>query len=93
MINERGLSEEVADKVWGYVQMRGKFSSNDRRWSYLLSIAGDAKLIERLRQDSQLSSQKLAVEALQELEVLFRYLQLFNVTDKVTDRVLFIALN
>jgi len=40
-------------------------------------------LINQLRNDPQLSSQKLAIEALNDLELLFRYLTLFNVMDKV----------
>ncbi|CAF4377918.1 unnamed protein product, partial [Adineta steineri] len=66
MINEKGLSPETADRIWGYVQMHG-----------------NADLINQLRNDSQLTSQKLAIEALNDLELLFRYLALFNVTDKI----------
>ncbi|CAF0830665.1 unnamed protein product [Adineta ricciae] len=66
MINERGLSPEITDKIWSYVQLHG-----------------NVELIDRLRKDPQLISEKLAVEALHDLELLFRYLKLFNVTDKV----------
>ncbi len=40
-------------------------------------------MINQLRNDPQLSSQKLAIEALNDLELLFRYLTLFNVMHKV----------
>jgi histidyl-tRNA synthetase len=83
MINEKGLSEEVADRVWSYVQMHGMLSSIDLSEHAFLSFEGNADLIEQLRNDTQLTSQKAAVEALNDLELLFRYLRLFNVTDKV----------
>ncbi|CAF2810340.1 unnamed protein product [Rotaria sp. Silwood2] len=66
MINEKGLSPEVVDKISRYVHMHG-----------------NVNLIEQLRNDPQLSSEKLAIEALNDLELLFRYLTLFNVMDKV----------
>ncbi|CAF0750509.1 unnamed protein product [Rotaria sordida] len=67
MINEKGLSPEVADKIWSYVQMHG-----------------NADLIDKLRTDVQLMTQKSAREALDGLEVLFRYLTLYGVMDKIT---------
>ena len=86
MINEKGLSPDVADKIWSYVQMHGIFSFISIRFDSFLFhsfIQGNADLINQLRNDAQLSSQKLATEALNDLELLFRYLTLFNVTDKV----------
>ncbi|CAF0760245.1 unnamed protein product [Rotaria sordida] len=67
MINEKGLSPEVADKIWSYVQMHG-----------------NADLIDKLRTDVQLMTQKSAREALDGLEILFRYLTLYGVMDKIT---------
>jgi len=66
MIHEKGLSPEVADKIWSYVQMHG-----------------NADLINQLRTDAQLAAQKSAVAALNDLEILFRYLTLFGVMDKI----------
>ncbi|CAF4970016.1 unnamed protein product [Rotaria sp. Silwood1] len=66
MINEKGLSPEIVDKISRYLHMHG-----------------NVNLIEQLRNDSQLSSEKLAIEALNDLELLFRYLTLFNIMDKV----------
>ncbi|CAF3677480.1 unnamed protein product [Rotaria sordida] len=66
MINEKGLSPEVADKIWNYVQMHG-----------------NADLIDKLRTDVQLMTQKSAHEALDGLEILFRYLTLYGVMDKI----------
>ena len=28
MINEKGLSAEIAEKIWSYVQIHGRLSSN-----------------------------------------------------------------
>ena len=51
---------------------------------------GNADLIDKLRTDAQLIGQKSAVEALNNLELLFRYLTLFNVMDKVIKIILVI---
>ncbi|CAF3336495.1 unnamed protein product [Rotaria sp. Silwood1] len=67
MIHEKGLSPEVADKIWSYVQMHG-----------------NADLIDKLRTDAQLMAIKYASEALKGLELLFRYLTLYGVMDKIT---------
>ncbi|CAF3225511.1 unnamed protein product [Rotaria sp. Silwood2] len=66
MIHEKGLSPEVADKIWSYVQMHG-----------------NADLVDKLRTDAQLMALKSASEALNGLEVLFRYLTLYGVMDKI----------
>ena len=52
---------------------------------------GNVELIDRLRKDPQLISEKLAVEALHDLELLFQYLKLFNVTDKVNSFLFFVV--
>ena len=53
--------------------------------NYYVSLSiGNVNLIDQLRNDPQLSSNKLAIQALNDLELLFRYLTLFNITDKVT---------
>ncbi|CAF4590935.1 unnamed protein product, partial [Rotaria sp. Silwood2] len=69
MIHEKGLSPEVADKIWSYVQMHG-----------------NADLVDKLRTDAQLMALKSASEALNGLEVLFRYLTLYGVMDKVKEK-------
>ncbi|CAF2116485.1 unnamed protein product, partial [Rotaria magnacalcarata] len=60
MINEKGLSPEVVDRISRYVHMHG-----------------NVNLIDQLRNDPQLSSNKLAIQALNDLDLLFRYLTLF----------------
>lgn len=54
----------------------------DKIWSYV-QLSGGVDLVDRLRKDSQLCAQPTAVEALNELELLFRYLTLYGVMDKI----------
>lgn len=70
IINEKGLSSETAEQIWKYVQMNSS-QIND--------------LTERLRTDEKLSTQKLAIEALDQLDRLFHFLKLFQIHDKVCD--------
>ncbi|XP_060935674.1 histidine--tRNA ligase isoform X1 [Limanda limanda] len=66
MVNEKGLSEEVADQIGEYVSMKGGMD-----------------LAERLLQDQKMSKSKQACAGLSDIKLLFSYLQLFQVTDKV----------
>ncbi|CAF4604685.1 unnamed protein product, partial [Rotaria sp. Silwood2] len=54
----------------------------DKIWSYV-QLRGGADLVDQLRKDSQLCAQSTAIEALNELELLFRYLTLYGVMDKI----------
>lgn len=54
----------------------------DKIWSYV-QMHGNADLITKLRTDAKLLGHKSAVEALNDLELLFRYLTLYNVMDRV----------
>ncbi|CAF0909089.1 unnamed protein product [Adineta steineri] len=55
----------------------------DKIWSYV-QMHGSADLIGKLQADAQLTGQKSANEALKDLDILFRYLTLYGVMDKVT---------
>ena len=66
IINEKGLTEEQADRIWSFVQR-----------------SGGIELIDELRRDEHFIREPLANEALNELELLFRYLSFFNILDKV----------
>ncbi|XP_070819016.1 histidine--tRNA ligase isoform X1 [Chaetodon trifascialis] len=66
MVNEKGLSEEVADQIGQYVSMQGGMD-----------------LAERLLQDPKMCQSKQACAGLSDIKLLFSYLQLFQVTDKV----------
>ncbi|KAM9834816.1 histidine--tRNA ligase isoform X1 [Syngnathus typhle] len=66
MVNEKGLSEEAADKIGEYV-----------------SLHGGMDLAERLLEDQKMSGNKEACAGLSDIKLLFSYLQLFQVTNKV----------
>ena len=52
----------------------------------IVFIQGHADLIDQLRKDPELSARKSAIEALDDLQLLFRYLSLFDLTDKIQRR-------
>ena len=86
MIHQKGLAPDVADKIWSYVQMHGKafswfIASVD--YCFFSNVLGSTELIAKLQTDAQLTAQKSAIEALKDMETLFRYLTLYDVMDKV----------
>lgn len=96
MVNEKGLSEEVADQIGQFVSMQGEQASVKPAvwciricWSWI-SLTNDVfwplggkDLAERLLQDPRLSKNKQACAGLTDMKQLFSYLELFQVTDKV----------
>ncbi|XP_043376132.1 histidine--tRNA ligase, cytoplasmic isoform X1 [Dermochelys coriacea] len=68
MVGEKGLSPEAADRIGEYVQLH----------------AGGLGLIEQLLQDPKLSQNKLAREGLGDMKMLFEYLTLFGIADKIS---------
>ena len=66
MIEEKGLSEEVADKIWEFVQRNG-----------------GRDVIDVLRQDSRVMENSSLVAGLEDMELLFEYLEAFGVLDKI----------
>uniref|UniRef100_A0A452IAQ7 histidine--tRNA ligase n=1 Tax=Gopherus agassizii TaxID=38772 RepID=A0A452IAQ7_9SAUR len=68
MVGEKGLSPETADRIGEYVRMP----------------AGGLGLIEQLLQDPKLSQNKLAREGLGDMKLLFEYLTLFGIADKIS---------
>ena len=62
MVDEKGLSGEIADKIWEFVQMRG---------------ARD--ILDTLRQDPRVTSNESLVSGLEDLDLLFTYLEAFDV--------------
>lgn len=55
---------------------------NDLIRVYLLTL-GRTELIDKLLEDEAMKAQKSAVEGLEDLRVLFKYLELYGITDKV----------
>lgn len=68
MTEEKGLPEEVADKIGEYVKLKG---SRD--------------LLEKLSQDENLTKNESASQGLADMAILFDYLDVFNITHKVTN--------
>ncbi|KAF6230039.1 hypothetical protein HO133_004377 [Letharia lupina] len=66
MVEEKGLSEEVADKIWEFVQRRG-----------------GKDVMEELRKDERVLGNQNLVKGLEDMELLFEYLEAFGVLDKV----------
>ena len=66
MVDEKGLSEEVADRIWEYVQKKG----------------GTELLQEMKKDESVMKNEKLA-QGLEDMELLFDYLQAFGVINIV----------
>lgn len=54
----------------------------DKIWTYV-QMHGTAELVDKLRADAKLVAQKSATEALNHLEILFRYLTLYGVMEKI----------
>ena len=48
-----------------------------------MNAAGGAELIEQLKKDEFLTKSKDAVEALEDLDILFKYCAIFSMNDKV----------
>lgn len=66
MVEEKGLTEEVADSIWEFVQMRG---------------ARD--ILDTLRQDPRVTSNASLVSGLEDMDLLFTYLEAFDVLPHV----------
>lgn len=79
------MPADVADRIWSYVQRQGKTILSTEVTSIYSSRSseGSSELISQLRNDTELSSHKPAMEALNDLDLLSRYLTIFNVMDKV----------
>ena len=54
-----------------------------RRLNFNVLFVGRTELIDKLLEDEAMKSQKSAVEGLEDLRVLFKYLELYGITDKV----------
>lgn len=66
MVEEKGLSEEVADMIWEFVQRRG-----------------GRDVMEELRKDERVTGNQNLVKGLEDMELLFEYLEAFGVLDKI----------
>ena len=62
MVEDKGLSEECADRIWSYVQNRG-----------------GREVLDKLSSDSALKENKDMQKGLQDMSLLFEYLEAFSV--------------
>ena len=65
MVEEKGLSEEVADRIWGFVRRKGQ-----------------RDVMEALRQNHSAMENPNLTAGLEDMELLFEYLDAFGVLDK-----------
>ncbi|XP_029439411.1 histidine--tRNA ligase, cytoplasmic-like isoform X1 [Rhinatrema bivittatum] len=82
MVGEKGLAPEAADQIGEYVRLNGVYQAEMKGISN--PLFGGMALVEQLLQDPRLSQNKLALEGLEDMKMLFQYLTLFGVTDNVS---------
>lgn len=66
MTEEKGLPEEVADKIGEYVMLKG-----------------GRDLLEKLQKDEKLTQNASASQGLEDMALLYDYMDIFGITDKV----------
>ncbi|KAG8770163.1 Cytoplasmic and mitochondrial histidine tRNA synthetase [Ceratobasidium sp. 428] len=66
MVDEKGLAEDVADKIGEYVKLKG-----------------GPELLTQLR-SSPLAENKTAVAGMDDMEILFKYLDVYGITNKMS---------
>jgi histidyl-tRNA synthetase len=72
MTQEKGLDPTVADKIGQYVKLKG------------VGLEEAPKLLEKLLQDSTLTSNKSAKAGLSDMETLFTLLKSYGILDKIS---------
>ena len=89
MTEEKGLDPTIADKIGQYVKLKGAGLEGEyhppapptQPRSHASSEA--QKLLEKLLQDSTLTSNKSAKEGLSDMTILFTLLRSYGILDKV----------
>ena len=66
MVEEKGLSEDVADRIWEFVQRKGGI-----------------EVMHELRKDERVTSNKRLTQGLDDMALLFEYLEAFDILDRV----------
>ena len=66
MVEEKGLTEEVADKIWEFVQRKG-----------------GRDVLEVLRKDERVVANESLATGLEDMELLFSYLEAFGVLNQI----------
>ena len=77
MVETKGLESEVADRIHDYVQLKGT-------WLEVLGAdIGGRDLLEKLKNDSNLVANPLAKQGLEDMSLLFNYLDSLNAATHV----------
>ena len=66
MVEEKGLTEEVADRIWEFVQQKG-----------------GTEVMQELKKDERVAANERLRQGLEEMELLFEYLEAFGILDRV----------
>jgi histidyl-tRNA synthetase len=74
MVNEKGLDELVADKIGNFVLLKG----------FIIIILGGKDLCDILLSNESFVKSETAVEGVREMQTLFRYLEVFGISHKVS---------
>lgn len=84
MTEEKGLAGDVADRIGEYVKLKGASSlSPEPEMPADLHFVGGPELVEQLKQDERLTKNKSAVEGLNDMALLFKYLDIYGATPRV----------
>jgi histidyl-tRNA synthetase len=75
MVETKGLAEDVADRIHEYVQLKGNSG-------WFLTIGG-RELLEKLTADAKLTENKSASQGLEEMALLFNYLNALDAAKNV----------
>lgn len=76
---EKGLSEEIADKIGEYVGLKGECCLQAE-----LTVGPGFELLAKLQADEALMAIPSAKAGLADMEILFGYLEVYGVLDKVS---------
>jgi histidyl-tRNA synthetase len=85
MVETKGLSEIVADRIHEYVQLKGITSHNSET-----NDLGGRELLEQLKKDSKLVDNESANRGLEDMSLLFNYLDALGASANVFSLIWFI---
>jgi histidyl-tRNA synthetase len=86
MTDEKGLSSEVADKIGEYVKLKGQTFPQKTLSTLGVTMSnrtGGPSLLDQLKADETLMSNRSAKDGILEMELLFTLLGAYKVLDKV----------
>lgn len=93
MTEEKGLDPAVADKIGEYVKHKGmRIFKKIRLYVWLTLALGGPELLAVLKADATLTANPSAKIGLDEMELLFKYLDAYSVIDKVRISTSFVIL-